>query len=114
MFVKLTAKVKVGGQWRQPGESIDLPDDEAHRLIRVGAATANGTEAAVATSETAELEAMRAKLARLQEFERQQLADAQADEEAAEAERKAAEEAVAKGKGKAGVKGDPDGQADGK
>ena len=89
MLVKLTANVKANGQWHEPGESIDLPDDEAHRLIRIGAATANGAEIAVAVPENTELEAMRAELIRLQEFERHQLATAKAAEEAAEAERKA-------------------------
>lgn len=106
MLVKLIGMVKVGGTWRQPGEVVELPVAEAKRLIALGAADATGEAPA---EPSADQEALLAELARLREFERQQLAAAKE-----EAGRKAAEEAAAKAKGKAGAKGDADGQASGK
>ncbi|MGI2294172.1 hypothetical protein [Paenibacillus sp. GXUN7292] len=101
MNVTLKALTKVDGQWRKSGEIIKLSDAEAKRLISMGAAiTANGT---AAVTEQDDVEAMRAELARLQEFERQQLAasaEAKAKAEQEEAERKAAEVAAAKAKAK--------------
>ncbi|WP_219930305.1 DUF7210 family protein, partial [Paenibacillus agaridevorans] len=81
MLVKLTAVVKANGQWRKPGESVELPEAEARRLIGVNAAKATGAEPQAAQSMSEEFEALRAELARLQEFERQQLA-AEADAKA--------------------------------
>lgn len=106
MQVKLKSVVKVSGQWRQPGELVEVSVEEAQRLNKIGAASA--ADGASVTAEQDDLAAMRAELARLQEFERQQLA-AQA-----EAELKAVEETAAKAKGKAAAKGDADGQANGK
>ncbi|MHA6484472.1 hypothetical protein ACX1C1_21480 [Paenibacillus sp. strain BS8-2] len=117
MHVKLTALTKVDGQWRQPGETVKLPDTEARRLIRMKAAEAAGAEQLAKPTGKDEIEAMRAEITRLQEFERRQLAaeaDANAIAEKEEAERKTAEAAAAKGKGKAGTKDDADGQTDGK
>jgi hypothetical protein len=117
MLVKLTAVVKANGQWRKPGESVELPETEARRLIGIEAAKATGAEPPVVPPVNAEVEAMRAELARLQEFERQQLAAdaaAKAQAEKEESDRKSAETAVEKGKGKTAAKGDADGSADGK
>lgn len=115
MNVTLKALTKVDGQWRKSGETVKLSDAEAKRLISLGAAiTANGAEVAPAQED---VDAMRAELVRLQEFERQQLAavlEAKAKAEQEEAEGKAVEETTAKGKGKAGAKGDTDGLANDK
>lgn len=114
MLVKLVGIVKAGGNWRKPGEVVELPASEAQRLIALGAAAATGEAPA---EPSADQEALLAELARLREFERQQLAAAQAAQalaEKEEAERKAAEEAAAKAKTKAGAKGEADGQTNGK
>jgi hypothetical protein len=113
--VKLKAKVKVAGEWKDPGSIVELSNVEARRLLDIGAAEATGAESKAAP-ESEDLDAMRAELTRLQEFERQQLAavQAQALAEKEEAERKAAEEAAAKAKTKAGAKGEADGQTNGK
>jgi hypothetical protein len=114
MFVKLILVAKVNGQWRQPGEVVDLPEAEARRLITINAATATGADSQAAP-ESSDLDAMRAELAELHEFRRQRLeAEAKAQAEKEEAERKAAEEAAAKAKTKAGAKGEADGQTNGK
>lgn len=118
MHVKLTALTKVDGQWRQPGETVKLPDTEARRLIGMKAAEVAGAVSPASSPVNTELESMRAELARLQEFERQQLAAAETEAKALaekeETERKATEAAAAKGKGKAATKDDADGQADSK
>ncbi|MEK3882421.1 hypothetical protein [Paenibacillus sp. PL2-23] len=117
MFVKLTAVVKVAGQWQKPGQAVELPDVEAQRLISIHAAVASESEPPDVPPINAEVEAMRAELIRLQEFEQQQLtaeANTKALAEKEEADRKAAEAAAVKGKSKAVVKDDTDGQADGK
>jgi|GEM_PF-3626196 hypothetical protein len=99
MLVKLTGVTKVNGQWRQPGESVELPEAEAKRLIGINAAKATGAEPPAISPANEEIDAMRAELARLQEFERQQIAAAaEAQAEKQEAERKAAEEVAAKAK----------------
>lgn len=121
MNIKLKATVKIAGDWKQAGDIAELPDKEALRLIDMGAAQAIDAPPVADKPDNSELEAMKAELARLQEFERQQLAaaakaaaeaEAQADRE--EADRKAVEEAAAKNKAKASVKDDASGQADGK
>lgn len=119
MNVKLKAKVKVDGDWKGSGDVVELPDKEAHRLIEIGAAESIGNIPTAAQASEAELDALRAEIARLQEFERQQLAaaaeaEAKARIQKEEAERKAVDDAAAKGKEKAGAKGDADGQAAGK
>ena len=38
MLVKLKVSVKVDGSWKNPGAVVPLPDDEAKRLFKLGAA----------------------------------------------------------------------------
>lgn len=93
MNVKLQALTKVNGFWRDPGETVTLDDAEAKRLISLGAATATG-DVPDASVESDEVAAMKAELVRLKEFERQQLAAAEAAKalaEKEEADRKAAD-----------------------
>lgn len=100
MLVKLNTVVKMNGQWRQPGELVEVSAEEAQRLRKIDAASA--ADGAVEPIQE-DVDAMRAELARLQEFERQQLAasaEAKAEAEQEEAERKAAESAASKGKAK--------------
>lgn len=92
--VKLNALAKVNGFWRDPGETVQLSDAEAKRLIDMGAAVAATGEVVAPQRDSDEVAAMKAELERLKEFERQQLAAAKAAKalaEKEEADRKAAD-----------------------
>jgi len=39
MIIQLTRSVKIGGEWKQPGSTIEVPDDDAKRLVVLKAAT---------------------------------------------------------------------------
>lgn len=98
MNVKLKALTKVNGFWRDPGETVTLPEKEAKRLIELNAAVATG-DAPEAPVDSDEVAAMKAELERLKEFERQQLAaaeEAKTLSQKEEADRKAAEVKVKK------------------
>ncbi len=110
MKVKLNTVTKVNGMWRQPGQIADLSEDEAKRLIGMGAAVAASGEVVAPQGDSEEVAAMRSELERLKEFEQKQLAaqaEAKALAEKEEAERKSAEAKAKKeaaDKAKVGVK----------
>lgn len=112
MRVKVTGVVKYAGKWRRPGDVLDdVPEDIAKQMVvqdtgEIISVAPNAEKANVPPPD--ELDALRRELARLQEFERQTLAAAEAAAEAErkalaaaeEAERNAVEEAAGKGKAK--------------
>jgi len=99
MNVTLKALTKVNGFWRDPGDTVQLSDTEAKRLIDMGAAIVASGEAIAPQGDSDEVAAMKAELERLKEVEHQHLAaaeEAKALAQKEEADRKAAEAKVKK------------------
>lgn len=84
MKIRVTGVIKYAGDWRRAGDILDeVPEHVGRKMVAQGVGTELESDPAGAPLPAAgEVEELRQELARLQEFERQQLAKEEAEQAA--------------------------------